>query len=157
MIRLAIAVAALGAALLARPDAAVAQSTASSVAFPAGYAPGSAPCARQADESCVPVTVAAPLPTAGKQESFALVSGNVPNPPATVHGGTYAVSQGCASYGTTMIRYRGPDGATMMPLLSRTATDANGATLVSLGSNAVIDAIVSGTTGCNVTLARVPN
>ena len=54
--------AALACALL--PSAALAQSTGSSVQFPSGWAPGQAPCVRQGDGTCVPVSAAAPLPTA---------------------------------------------------------------------------------------------
>lgn len=50
------------AALLA--TSAAAQSTGSSVQFPSGWAPGQAPCVRQANGSCVPVSADAPLPTA---------------------------------------------------------------------------------------------
>lgn len=48
--------------LLAAP--AVAQSTGSSVIFPSGWAPGQAPCIKQADGTCVPVSASTPLPTA---------------------------------------------------------------------------------------------
>lgn len=44
---------------------AAAQSTASSVQAPAGYAPMIAPCVKQVDGTCVPVSAANPLPTTG--------------------------------------------------------------------------------------------
>lgn len=39
-----------------------AQSVGSSVVFPAGWAPGQAPCTQQVDTTCVPVSRFAPLP-----------------------------------------------------------------------------------------------
>lgn len=45
---------------LALPAAA---QTASSIQAPAGYAPMQAPCVRQADGTCVPVSTTAPMPT----------------------------------------------------------------------------------------------
>lgn len=133
--------------------------TTNSVQFPAGYAPGESPCVLQANNLCVPVSSTAPLPVAARQESVALASANTAAGLSTVYGGSYIASQTCTSYnsGTLTIRYRGPDGATMLTLLSKTASDATGGTLVSLGSNAVVDATLpAGSNGCNVTLARVP-
>ncbi len=103
-------------------------------------------------------TAANPLAVAtnGKQETFALVTANAPATAATTYGGSYVVSQSCATYGTVTVRYRGPDGATMLTMLTKTSADSTGGTLVSLASSAIVDATVSGTTGCNVTLARVP-
>lgn len=123
---------------------------------PANFAPITAPCAVQPDGSCAAVSTALPLPTQAKQESVTLIAANTPAAVQTVYGGNYAFSQTCSAYGTVVLRYRGPDGATMLTLVSKTASDSTGATLVQLGSNAVVDATVSGTTGCNATLSRVP-
>lgn len=133
--------------------------TAKSVQSPGGYAPVSAPCVQQADGSCVPVNGDAPLPVTGHQEAAQIVSANVARAPQTVYGGIYTLMQSCASYagGMLTLRYRGPDGVTMMPLLSRTETDTGGGTLITLGSNAVVDVTLpTGATGCNAMLARVP-
>ena len=121
-----------------------------------GNAPIRAPCVVQADLTCAAVSSTYPMPTAAKQESVTLIAANTPASAATVYGGNYAFSQTCSAYGTLTLRYRGPDGATMLTLVSKTASDSTGATLVQLGSNAVVDATVSGTTGCNATLSRVP-
>jgi len=147
---------ALALALFAVPSAALAQAAASSVQAPAGYAPMQATCVKQLDGTCAPVSATAPLPTTGFADSFGLVAANVPASSVTVAGGRYVVSQLCSAYGTLSIRYRGPDGATMLTLLSKTAADSGGGTLVTLAAGAVIDATVSGATACNATLVRVP-
>mgnify|MGYP001167736498 FL=1 len=136
-----------------------AQMTAPRIEAPAGYAPIYAPCIAQVDGSCVPASSTEPLPTAAKQEAFQLVTANAPAAPATVYGGIYALSQSCASYngGALVLRYRGPDGATMLALHSLNTSDTGGGTLVSLGSGAVVDiALPSGSSACNAILARVP-
>lgn len=129
---------------------------AQSVRLPGNFAPGASIGYGAADDNWTAVTEATPLPTAPKQESYVLVSANASTGPATLYGGTYVVTQGCAGYGTVTLRYRGPDGATMLPLLSRTASDSSGGTVVALGSNAMVDATLVGTTGCNVQIARLP-
>ncbi|MFT3966550.1 MAG: hypothetical protein QM690_11790 [Sphingobium sp.] len=114
---------------------------------------------RQGDGSCAPVSTDMPLPVALRQESVALVTANIVASPATLLGGHYVVSQMCSAYngGSVQVRYRGADGATMLVLMGRTASDTTGGTLVSLGAGAVVDAVLpSGSTGCNVVLARVP-
>ncbi|WP_294278299.1 hypothetical protein [uncultured Sphingomonas sp.] len=137
-----------------------AQTMGSSVQFPGGYAPGSAPCVRQSDGSCVPVGPAAPLPVAAKQENLTLAVANSAAPAQTVYGGTYIFGQACGSYngGTLALRYRGPDGVTMLTLLTRGSSDAaGGAASVTLGSQAIIDVVLpTGSTECVATLARVP-
>ncbi|MDY0958866.1 hypothetical protein SOM26_09240 [Sphingomonas sp. CFBP8993] len=137
-----------------------AQTMGSSVQFPGGYAPGSAPCVRQADGSCVPVGAAAPLPVAGKQESLILAAANSAAAPQVVYGGAYVFGQACGSYngGTLALRYRGPDGVAMLTLLTRGSSDAaGGAALVTLGSHAIVDVVLpTGATECAATLARVP-
>lgn len=112
----------------------------------------------QVDVSGVPIGATNPVPVAtnGKQESYNLIDANSVAPAQTVYGGSYVFSQSCSGYGTVTLRYRGPDGATMQVLVTKTATDAAGGTLVSLASYVVVDATVSGTTGCNATIARVP-
>lgn len=147
---------AMALALLCAQGGAMAQTTAASVQAPAGYAPMQATCVKQLDGTCSPVSATAPLPTTGFADSFGLAAANVPASAVTVAGGRYVVSQVCSAYGTLTVRYRGPDGATMLTLLSKTAADSGGGTLITLAAGAVIDATVSGTTGCNATLVRVP-
>ena len=73
--------AALACALL--PSAAVAQATGSSVQFPLGWTPGQAPCVRQGDGTCVPVSAATPLPTAATA-----IDANLSTVPAASLNGT---------------------------------------------------------------------
>jgi hypothetical protein len=54
----------VGAAALALFGAPASAQTASSVQAPGGYAPMQAPCVRQGDGSCVPISPISPLPTA---------------------------------------------------------------------------------------------
>ena len=108
-----------------------------------------------ADGKTYIATPAMPLPVAGKQESAALVSANMPAAAVTLYGGSYVLSQLCATYGSVTLRYRAADGVTMTPLVTKIAADAV-ATVLQFGSGAVVDATVTGTTGCNVTLSRIP-
>lgn len=142
-----------GVALWSSP---VAAQTVNTVELPGSYAPGQALGFGPIGAPWVPVTANTPLPTAGKQEAYMLISANVPMPPAILYGGQYVVTQQCATYGSVAVRYRGPDGATMQALLTKTAADSQGGSLVLLGSYAVVDATVSGATDCNVQIARVP-
>lgn len=57
--------AALALALMLEPAALLAQTTASSVQAPAGYAPMQAPCVKQANGTCIPVSADNPLPVTG--------------------------------------------------------------------------------------------
>ncbi len=102
------------------------------------------------------VSTATPLPTAGKQELAALVTANTPAQPVTLFGGTYVFNQLCTAYGSVTLRYRAADGTTMLPLITKITADASGGTAVQFGSGQVVDAALAGTTGCNVTLARMP-
>jgi hypothetical protein len=133
-----------------------AAATAQTVSLPGGYAPGSAVGYGAPDAPFVPVTPTTPLPTAPKQEAFTLVAANEPAAPVVLYGGSYVLTQGCASYGAVTLRYRGPDGGSMVVLATKTAADAAGGTVYAFGSNAYVDAAVSGTTGCNVQIARLP-
>lgn len=151
-------VGALALALLLAPC--VEAQTASSVQAPAGYAPMQAPCVKQADGTCEPVTAAKPMPvTGGRQEAFALATANTASAPATVYGGDYIWSQSCTGYnsGTRALQVLGPDGSTYQTLVSKTASDTTGGTGLALGGGAVVrDSLPSGSTGCVSTLTRVP-
>lgn len=93
-----------------------------------------------------------------KQENVALATANAASGVQAVYGGGYVFNQTCTGYngGALNLRYRGPDGSTMIVMLGKVASDTSGGTLISLGSNAVVDvALPSGSTGCNANLARV--
>lgn len=91
------------------------------------------------------------------RESFALATANVPSAAATVFGGNYIFSQTCTTYGTITLQVRKADGTTYKTVISKTADDAGADTGLSLGSFAVVRVTVTGTTGCNALLARVPS
>lgn len=99
---------------------------------------------------------AIPIFDANAQETKALVTANVASSSVQVFGGDYIFAQTCTSYGTLTLAVLGPDGVTYQTLLSKTATDTTGGTGLALGSAAVVKATITGTTGCNVLLSRVP-
>lgn len=127
-----------------------------SVALPSNQAPGSAIGYGAVGSSFTAVDLTHPLPVGGKQEAAALVVANAPSAPVTLFGGDYVFAQACTAYGSISLQVRGPDGGTFQTLLNKTASDTSGGTAVSFGSNAVVQAAVSGTTGCNATLSRIP-
>lgn len=90
------------------------------------------------------------------QESFQLASANAASAAVTAYGGDYILSQACTGYGTVALQVRGPDGATWLPLVTKTAADTNGGTGIALGSYAVVRVSLMGTAGCNAILSRVP-
>lgn len=129
------------------------------VQTPGGTAPGASIGYGPKDGTWTPVTPSTPMPTSGKQEYFALATGNVAAAAQTAFGGAYVFSQTCAGYngGSLVMRYRGPDGVTMLSLVSKTASDSAGGTLITLGAGAVVDvSLPNGASGCSATLARVP-
>jgi hypothetical protein len=90
-----------------------------------------------------------------RQETFQLVGSNTASAAATAYGGNYIWTQACTAYGTVSLRYRSPDGSTMITLVTRSGPEVSG-TVIQLGSAQVVDAVLSGTTGCNATLSRIP-
>ncbi|WP_343525571.1 hypothetical protein [Sphingomonas sp.] len=126
------------------------------VRLPAPFVPGQAVGYGSVGGPWQPVTPATPMPVISQQESFQLVSANTPMGLATLAGGAYVLTQACQTYGSVAIRYRGPDGVTMTTMLTKTAADTMGGTVLSFGSGSVVDAALSGTTGCNIVLARIP-
>ena len=54
-------------------------------------------------------------------------------------GGLYILNQSCGGYGSLTLRYLAADGVTMLPLLTRTASDTGGGTNIYLGAGAVVD------------------
>lgn len=123
---------------------------------PSTFIPPAGVAFNATDGSSLIASPSTPLPVAARGEAFQLVTANVPIAPVTLAGGNYVLTQLCASYGTVALRYRGPDGATMIQLVSKTAADSGGGTVLAFGTNAIVDVALSGTTGCNVTLARIP-
>jgi hypothetical protein len=127
------------------------------VTLPAGSAPSAAIGFGTLGGSFTSVDPAHPLPvTRSPQESVALASANVAASPATLYGGDYIAAQTCSGYGTIAWQVRGPDGATYQTILSRTMPDTAGGAEIKLGSNAVVRVVLTGTTGCNALLTRVP-
>ncbi|WP_420143851.1 hypothetical protein [Sphingobium sp.] len=132
------------------------QASAQVVTLPSGSASGQAIGYGSIDGPFVAVDPSHPLPVAGLQEKFALVTANNPAAATMLYGGDYIFAQSCSAYGTVALEVRGPDGVTFQPIVSRTASDSSGGTGVALGAQAVVRATVAGTTACNVTLSRVP-
>ncbi|HEX8420905.1 MAG TPA: hypothetical protein VF638_12940 [Sphingomonas sp.] len=93
----------------------------------------------------------------GRREAFQLVAANTPSAAVVVFGGDYIISQTCASYGTLNLQVLGPDGATYQTLIAKTSSDTAGGTGLVLGSYSNVRVTVTGTTGCNAILARVPS
>lgn len=87
--------------------------------------------------------------------SVPLAAANTALPAVPLSGGTYVLTQLCTAYGSVALRYRAPDGVTMVTLLTRVAPDAAG-TVVQFGSGAIVDVLLTGATGCNATLSRIP-
>ncbi len=144
----------LALALLGPPGIAAAQTK--PVAAPGGFVPQSSLAFGAPGSPATSVTPATPLPVAGRAEAFRLATANVPSSAATLFGGNYVFTQGCSTYGTVTLRYLGPDGVTMVTTLTRNAADSGGGTMVTVGASAIVDVTLAGTTGCNVTLARIP-
>lgn len=115
------------------------------------------PQCRNAGGAYVPCTPTVQVDRNGNayDTSVVLASANTPAGPITLSGGTYAYSQLCAGYGSVALRYRAADGSTMIPLVTKVVADA-GATAIQFGAGSVVDVALTGTTGCNVTLSRVP-
>ncbi len=108
-------------------------------------------------EAAQSVSQASPLPVGGKQENFALANDNLAAAAVTVYGGDYIFAQMASAYGTVKLQIRAPDGATWLDLISKTASDANGAgTGVALPSNAEMRVVLTGTAVAFATLKRVP-
>jgi hypothetical protein len=107
------------------------------------------------DKNGNPIDGANPFPIAEKQELATLATANTAVPAPPLYGGTYILNQFCTGYGSVALRYRAADGATMVTLLTKVVADASG-TVVQFGSGQLVDVVLTGTTGCNVTLSRIP-
>jgi hypothetical protein len=113
----------------------------------------------QVGEEAVQVSPANPLPVTvaggfSKQESFQLATNNVAANSVTAFGGSYIFSQVCTTYGSISLQVRGPDG-NFQTMVTKTATETGGSSVL-VGSGAVMRVTLSGTTGCNASLSRVP-
>lgn len=140
-------------ALVAMPGLAAAQTK--PVAAPGAFVPQSALAYGGNGKAATPVTRETPLPV-GTIEPVTLASANAATAPVALYGGSYVLNQFCTGYGSVTLRYRAADGATMLPLLSRAAADAGGGTPLQFASGQTVDVALSGTTGCFVTLNRIP-
>jgi hypothetical protein len=96
-----------------------------------------------------------PLPVGGRADGLVLVSANAPLQPQAAYGGTYVLSATCSTWAPNglTVRSRGPDGSTMLPVHQ---FSADGSVEIGMGAGAVVDAVVAGTAGCNLTLSREP-
>lgn len=85
-------------------------------------------------------------------ERITLIAGNTPAAPARLYGGRYVFLVTCTTYGTVTLRSYGADGTTTLVSGSYTA---NGAASFDMMAGQVVDATVSGATGCNAVIGRV--
>lgn len=90
------------------------------------------------------------------REAFKLATANAASAAVTVYGGDYILTQTCTGYGTVTFQVLGPDAATWLPLASYTSTDTGSGHGFALGAYARVRVTITGTTGCNALLARVP-
>jgi hypothetical protein len=76
-----------------------------------------------------------------------------------VYGGSYVLSQVCASYNANslVLNVQAADNATFLPLVTKTGSDTTSGTSISLGAFSLVKvALPAGGTNCYVTLSRVP-
>lgn len=95
-------------------------------------------------------------PTTTTPETYKLISANVPSAAVTVQGGTYLLTQTCTLYGSVSLKVLGPDGVSLLTLVTKILLDTGLGNQVVLGAGATVSMTVAGATGCNATLARVP-
>lgn len=142
-------------ALACFSTSAAAQTTYPKIVAPSTIVPPSGVAFTDVDGSTKVASPATPLPVAGRQESVALVTANTAIAPVTLYGGTYILTQACTGYGSVALRYRSPDG-TMLILATKVVGDTGGGTVFQFGTSQVVDVLLTGTTGCTVTLSRIP-
>lgn len=90
-----------------------------------------------------------------RQEQVVLAAANKASAPVTLYGGNYVLAQACSIYGQIALRYRDPAG-NMIQLLTKAGADAGGGTSLQFAAGTVVDVVLTGTAGANVTLSRVP-
>ncbi|MBB3877895.1 hypothetical protein [Sphingomonas pseudosanguinis] len=91
-----------------------------------------------------------------RQERVALAAANAASAPVALYGGNYVLAQACSTYGQIALRYRDPAG-NMVQLLTKGGVDVGGGTSLQFAAGTVVDVVLTGTAGANVTLSRVPN
>lgn len=96
------------------------------------------------------------VPSQSIAETYVVVSGNVSAGTITLMGGDYILDQVCTAYGTLTLQRLGPDGSTFITSVAKSASDTATGTGVTFGNGAQVKVVLSGTTGCNATLSRVP-
>lgn len=90
-----------------------------------------------------------------RQERVVLAAANKASAPVALFGGKYVLAQACTTYGQIALRYRDPAG-NMIQLLTKAGADAGGGTSLEFAAGTVVDVVLTGTAGANVTLSRVP-
>jgi hypothetical protein len=145
----------VGAIALACLSTSAAAQTYPKIVAPSTIVPPSGVAFTDVDGSTKVASSATPLPVAGRQESVALATANTASAPVTLYGGTYILTQACTAYGSVALRYRAPDG-TMLTLATKIAGDSGGGSTFQFGTAQIVDVLLTGTTGCNVTLSRIP-
>lgn len=145
----------VGALVLACLSPSAAAQTYPKIIAPSTIVPPSGVAFTDADGLTKVASPATPLPVAGRQESVALATANTAAVPATLYGGSYILTQACTAYGSVALRYRAPDG-TMLTLATKIVGDTGGGTVFQFGTSQVVDVLLTGTTGCTVTLSRIP-
>lgn len=91
-----------------------------------------------------------------RQERVVLAAANKASAPVTLYGGNYVLAHACSTYGQIALRYRDPAG-NMVQLLTKGGPDAGGGTSLQFAAGTVVEVVLTGTAGANVTLSRVPN
>jgi hypothetical protein len=130
--------------LACAPGLAIGQ-TASSVMYPAGWAPGMSPCVKQVDGTCLPVSAANPMPVTGGGGGGSTPTGTAGTPNASVVsvqgiGGGTAIAVSNAS----------------LPLPTGAATSAAQASLLTaLGTPLQAGGLVNVGSPANVSTAQV--
>jgi hypothetical protein len=143
---------ALALACLSTP---IAAQTYPKIIAPSTIVPPSGVAFTDIDGSTKVASPTSPLPIAERQESVVLATANTSIAPATLYGGTYVLTQACTAYGSVALRYRAPDG-TMLTLATKIVGDSGGGSTFQFGTAQIVDVLLTGTTGCNVTLSRIP-
>lgn len=125
------------------------------VAALAGYAPLTALCTTQPDGRCAALSGDTPMPVATRAERLVLVGNNVAVAPVTALGALCVEPELQRLWHGDAALFGGGrhhDAAAADPHGVRHGRGTN----IYLGAGAVVDINLSGTSGCNANLARVP-
>jgi hypothetical protein len=118
--------------------------------------PGYEPCPMPTASTTASPATSTSTPTTTAPETYKLITANVAAAPVTVQGGTYLLTQTCSFYGSVSLKVLGPDGVSLLTLVTKILLDTGIGNQVVLGAGSVVSMTVAGATGCNATLARVP-